>query len=50
MNNKQFIELGNLSNIRDFGYAGEYAEMIYNYMKSDVTEDFVLGTGLPLSF
>ena len=46
---KEFIELGNLNNIRDFGFAGEYAQLIYDYMKKDVLEDFVLGTGTPLA-
>lgn len=39
------IILGNLEAKRDFGYAKEYVEWIWNIMQHDVPDDFVIATG-----
>lgn len=37
--------LGNLDSCRDWGYAKEYAEWIYQIMQHDTPDDFVIATG-----
>lgn len=39
------LTLGNLDAKRDFGYAKEYVEWIWNIMQSPVPDDFVIATG-----
>lgn len=39
------IKLGNLDACRDFGYAKEYVEWIWNIMQHDTPDDFVIATG-----
>lgn len=39
------ITLGNLDAKRDFGYAKEYVEWIWNIMQHDTPDDFVIATG-----
>jgi GDPmannose 4,6-dehydratase len=39
------LKLGNLDAKRDFGYAKEYVEWIWNIMQHDTPDDFVIATG-----
>lgn len=39
------LVLGNLDAKRDFGYAKEYVEWIWNIMQHDTPDDFVIATG-----
>lgn len=39
------LTLGNLDAKRDFGYAKEYVEWIWNIMQHDTPDDFVIATG-----
>jgi GDPmannose 4,6-dehydratase len=41
------LELGDLSVVRDFGWAPEYVEAFWKMLALDTPEDFVLGTGIP---
>lgn len=38
--------LGNLDSRRDYGYAPEYAEVMWKMLQQDSPEDFVIGTGV----
>lgn len=42
---RQKLTLGNLDAKRDFGYAKEYVEWIWNIMQHDTPDDFVIATG-----
>jgi GDPmannose 4,6-dehydratase len=42
---KEFLEIGNMAAKRDFGYAKEYVEWIWNIMQHDTPDDFVIATG-----
>jgi len=42
---RQSLKLGNLDAKRDFGYAAEYVEWIWNIMQHDTPDDFVIATG-----
>lgn len=42
--NKEFIELGNLNFVRDWGYAGDYANALILVGESDILEDYVVST------
>lgn len=42
---KDKIVLGNLEAKRDFGYAKEYVEWIWNIMQHEIPDDFVIATG-----
>ena len=39
------LYLGNLDARRDWGYAPEYVEAMWNILQQDVSDDFVIGTG-----
>lgn len=39
------LRLGNLTAIRDWGYAGEYVESMWRMLQHDSPEDFVVATG-----
>ncbi len=39
------LYLGNLESRRDWGYAPEYVEVMYNLLQRDQPEDLVIGTG-----
>jgi GDPmannose 4,6-dehydratase len=39
------IRLGNLDAKRDWGYAGDYVEAMWNMVQQDTPEDFVIATG-----
>lgn len=39
------LELGNLSSLRDWGYAKDYVECMWMMLQHDTPEDFVIATG-----
>jgi GDPmannose 4,6-dehydratase len=39
------VRLGNLSVRRDFGFAGDYAEIAHRMLQIDGADDYVIGTG-----
>jgi len=39
------IELGNLSSMRDWGYAGDYVKAMHLILQADRPDDFVIATG-----
>ncbi len=41
------LYLGNLSAVRDWGYAPEYVEGMWRVLQADTAEDYVLATGQP---
>ncbi|MGH3658450.1 MAG: GDP-mannose 4,6-dehydratase [Micromonosporaceae bacterium] len=41
------LYLGNLSAVRDWGYAPEYVEGMWRMLQADTAEDYVLATGQP---
>jgi len=43
---RDHIELGNLSAVRDWGYAPEYVEGMWRMLQHDEPQDFVLATGV----
>jgi GDPmannose 4,6-dehydratase len=43
------LYLGNLSAVRDWGYAPEYVEGMWRMLQQDDPEDYVLATGVPAS-
>ena len=42
---RDFIELGNLNAIRDWGYAKDYVEAFHLMLQQDKPEDYVISTG-----
>jgi GDPmannose 4,6-dehydratase len=42
---QHYLYLGNLDAKRDWGFAPEYVEFMYNMLQNNRPEDFVLGTG-----
>jgi GDPmannose 4,6-dehydratase len=42
---QKYIYLGNLNPKRDWGYAPEYVECMWQMLQSECPEDFVIGTG-----
>lgn len=46
---QQELYLGNLSAIRDWGYAREYVEAMWLMLQDDEPQDYVVGTGKPCS-
>ena len=42
---EKYLYLGNLDARRDWGYAPEYVECMWQMLQGEVSEDFVLGTG-----
>jgi GDPmannose 4,6-dehydratase len=40
------LYLGNMDAIRDWGYAKEYVESMWLMLQQDVSDDFVVGTGI----
>ena len=42
---EQYLYLGNLEAKRDWGFAPEYVEYMWQMLQSEVPEDFVVGTG-----
>ena len=43
---KKPIALGNLDGCRDWGYAAEYVEGMWQMLQADIPDDFVLATGV----
>jgi GDPmannose 4,6-dehydratase len=39
------LRLGNLNVRRDFGFAGDYVEVMHMMLQSDAADDYVIGTG-----
>ena len=39
------LEMGNLDAKRDWGYAGDYVEVMWRMLQADRPEDYVIGTG-----
>ena len=44
-NERETLTIGNMEAKRDFGYAKEYVEWIWNIMQHDTPDDFVIATG-----
>jgi GDPmannose 4,6-dehydratase len=44
---EQYLYLGNLDAVRDWGYAPEYVEGMWRMLQADQAEDYVLATGEP---
>ena len=42
---QEYIELGNLDAMRDWGYAGDYVEGMWRMLQQDTPNDYVLATG-----
>lgn len=42
---QQQLELGNLSAVRDWGFAGDYVEAMYMMLQQERPDDYVVGTG-----
>jgi GDPmannose 4,6-dehydratase len=42
---QNLLYLGNLDSKRDWGYAPEYVEIMYQIMQQEIASDFVIGTG-----
>jgi GDPmannose 4,6-dehydratase len=42
---QDYIELGNLDSKRDWGYAGDYVEGMWQMLQQDKPDDYVLATG-----
>lgn len=42
---QDYIELGNLDSMRDWGYAGDYVEGMWRMLQQDKPGDYVLATG-----
>lgn len=40
------LELGNLSSLRDWGYAKDYVECMWRILQHDTPDDFVIATGV----
>jgi GDPmannose 4,6-dehydratase len=43
---QEFLYLGNLDAVRDWGYAAEYVEGMWRMLQADEPEDYVLATGV----
>ena len=46
---QNYIELGNLDSLRDWGHAKDYVEMQWLMLQQDKPEDFVISTGSQMS-
>lgn len=42
---QDYLELGNMDSLRDWGYAKDYVECMWMILQHDVPEDFVIATG-----
>ena len=43
---QEYLELGNLDSLRDWGYAKDYVECMWLMLQHDRPEDFVIATGI----
>ena len=46
---KRKLYLGNINNIKDWGWAPEHVSLIYRIMQKNISGDFVIGTGKSVS-
>jgi GDPmannose 4,6-dehydratase len=46
---QDFLYMGNIDSIRDWGYAAEYVEGMWRMLQADEPEDFVLATGVGIT-
>lgn len=46
---QDFVYMGNIDSIRDWGYAAEYVEGMWRMLQADEPDDFVLATGLGIT-
>tara|TARA_B100000787_G_C16164547_1_gene283147 strand:+ start:61 stop:1005 length:945 start_codon:yes stop_codon:yes gene_type:complete len=49
INKKRKLYLGNINNIKDWGWAPEHVSLIYRIMQKNISGDFVIGTGKSVS-
>ena len=42
---QEYLELGNLNSLRDWGYAKDYVEAMWLMLQQEEPEDFVIATG-----
>ncbi len=42
---QDYLELGNMDSLRDWGYAKDYVECMWRMLQHEVPEDFVIATG-----
>ena len=45
----EYVHLGNLDSIRDWGYAKEYVEAMWTSLQQPEAQDYVVGTGVAVS-
>ena len=48
-NTQDFLYLGNLDAMRDWGFAGEYVELMWKMLQMPYGDDYVVGTGRSIS-
>lgn len=46
---QEFIELGNLDSVRDWGHAKDYVEAMWLMLQQEKPDDFIISTGTPTS-
>ncbi len=44
-NEKQYMELGNINSLRDWGYSVDYVRAMWLMLQQETPDDFVIGTG-----
>ena len=42
---QEMLQLGNVDNARDWGFAGDYVEAMWRMVQQEVADDFVIATG-----
>ena len=42
---QEMLQLGNIDNARDWGFAGDYVEAMWRMLQQEVADDFVIATG-----
>lgn len=47
--NTKTLKLGNISIVRDWGWAPEYVDAMWRMLQADVADDYVIATGTPSS-
>ena len=46
---QEYIQLGNIDSLRDWGHAKDYVEMQWRMLQQEKPEDYVIGTGIQTS-
>lgn len=46
---QDFVYMGNLDSVRDWGYAPEYVEGMWRMLQADAPDDYVLATGIGIT-